>query len=91
MQENRVRVKDYGRIESETDARLIPIPSIPGKTCKLHRLAAAAFTVMATACFVQTGIRLLAASDWRPHRWKSRAEYDSYLIQHYGSILAGQK
>ena len=91
MQENRVRVKDYGRIESETDARLIPIPSIPGKTCKLHRLAAAAFSVMAYACLMQTGIRLLAASGWRPHRWKSRAEYEAYLIAQYGSIYNGQR
>jgi D-alanyl-D-alanine carboxypeptidase len=91
MTENRVRVKDYGRIDDGDDSRLVPIPSIPGKTCKLHRLAAAAFTVMAYACFVQTGIRLVAASGWRPHRWTSRAEYEAYLVKHYGSILAGRK
>ena len=47
--------------------------------------------MMAYACLMQTGIKLVAASGWRPHRWQSRAAYDAYLIQHYGSILAGQK
>jgi D-alanyl-D-alanine dipeptidase len=87
---NRVYVKNYGSLQPD-DPRLIPVASIPGKVCKLHYLAAAAFTVMAYACFLQTGIRLVAASGWRPHRWKSRAEYEAYLVKHYGSILAGQK
>jgi LAS superfamily LD-carboxypeptidase LdcB len=90
MTENRVRVKDYGRL-SATDPRLIPIASIPGKTCKLHYLAAAAFTAMCAACYIGTGIRLVAASGWRAHRWKSCAEYDAYLIAHYGSVDKGRK
>lgn len=91
MQENRVRVKDYGTIDDPDDPRLIAIPSIPGKTCKLHRLAAAAFTMMAYACLMQTGIRLVAASGWRPHRWKSRAEYEAYLKAHYGTVEEGRR
>ena len=91
MQENRVYVRDIGRINNPADPRLVAIASIPGKTCKIHYLAAAAFTVMVAACYIATGIKLAAASGWRPHRWKSRAEYEAYLIEHYGSVAEGQK
>lgn len=82
MTENRVKVKNYGRLKS-TDPRLIAIPSVPGKICKLHHLAAAAFTVMAAACFMATGIRLTASSAWRPHKWTSRKNYEDYLVAKY--------
>ena len=91
MRENRVRVADIGRIDSATDPRLVPVPSIPGKTCKLHNLAAAAFCVMAAACYNDTHIQIKAASGWRPHRWRSRAEYERYLVTHYGTVSDGKR
>jgi len=91
MVENRVRVKDKGRIPNERDPRLVPIPSAPGYACKMHYLAAAAFTVMASACYAATGIQLKARSGWRAHRWSSRAEYEAYLVAHYGNVEAGRK
>lgn len=89
MTENRVRVRDYGCLAS-SDPRLIPIASVPGKTCKLHHLAAAAFANLSLACVIQTGIKLAAASGWRPHRWRDRADYENYLIETYSDRLRDQ-
>ena len=90
MRENRVRVQDFGVVPAG-DARLVPIPSVPGKNCKLHHLAAAAFARMAQACADEIGIKIVAASGWRPHRWQDRAEYEEYLISHYKTVAAGRR
>lgn len=91
LRENRVRVRDYGRIISPNDPRLISIPSTPGKDCKLHHLAAAAFTMMAYQCLISTGVRLVAASGWRRHRWRNRADYEAFCVKNYGSLAEGQR
>ncbi len=90
LTENRVRVRDYGPIPSINDPRLSPIPSVYGRTCKLHHLAAQAFYDMARQCFTDIGCELKAVSGWRAHRWSSRSEYEAYLTTHYGSVAKGR-
>lgn len=84
---NRVYVKNYGSLQPD-DPRLIPVASIPGKVCKLHYLAAAAFTVMCAACYAATGIRLVAASGYRPHGYRTRDQYEAKLLSMYSKRLA---
>jgi len=88
--ENRVKVSDYGPM-SRSDRRLIPIPSVTWKRCKMHVLAAAAFVIMTAACYAETGIKLKAVSGWRPHRWQSWQHYVDYCIKKYGSVIHGRK
>lgn len=91
MRENRVRVRDYGRIIRSDDPRLRSIPSVRGRDCKLHFLAAGAFHRMAHQIFADIGVELKAASGWRAHRWSSLTEYEAYLVTHYGSVARGRK
>jgi len=86
MQENRVRVAKYG-ILTPKDPRAVAVPSIPGKTCKLHYLAADALARMSAACERDTGIPLLLASGIRPRRWTSRGQYEDYLILNYAYLV----
>ena len=87
--ENRVRVVNYG-ILTPKDPRAVAVPSVPGKSCKLHWLAAAALTKMADACERDTGIKLLAASGIRPRRWTSRAQYEDFLVLNYAYLVKGR-
>ena len=77
MRENRVRVRDYGRIIRSDDPRLRSIPSVRGRDCKLHFLAAGAFSRMAHQIFTDIGVELKAASGWRAHRWSSLSTWGS--------------
>lgn len=87
MIENRVAVRKYGRIP-RGDRRLVSVPSVPGESHVLHHLAADALARMSAACEAETGIKILVTSGWRPHRWISRAEYESYLVATYSKRLA---
>jgi len=90
-EENRVRVKVYGSLPGSSKL-LVPVPTVPGKeTQRIHRLAAGALVPMAGAASRALGIDVLVASGWRPHRWKSRRQYEEALVRRYGSVEKGRK
>ena len=73
----RVRVADYGTLAAD-DARLVRVPSVRGRTCRLHWAAAQALAKLSYAWRESTleivgDIRI--ASGWRAHRWSSRGAY----------------
>ena len=86
-QENRVRCSILGRITSPYDPHLISVPSIPGKHCILHWLAAKSLDLMIEGCARDTGIKLAAASGWRPRRWPSRQKYEEFLLLNYAYLV----
>ncbi|MCA9636928.1 MAG: D-alanyl-D-alanine carboxypeptidase family protein [Myxococcales bacterium] len=88
-QEKRVKVANYGTMKSSSDL-LVPVPSVSSQ-CRLHKLAAAAMEQMAAAIARDLGIELKISSGWRPHRWKSREDYEQTLIRKYGSVKEGRK
>jgi LAS superfamily LD-carboxypeptidase LdcB len=88
--EVRVRVADFGSLP-EGSPLLVDVPAAPGRSLqRLHRLAAASLGRLAAAAKVGMGLDLLAASGWRPHRWSSRAQYEQFLVAHYGSVARGR-
>ena len=89
-EENRVRVKVYGSLSGKSPF-LVPVASVPGKTCRLHVLAAEGFAKMAEAIKADLGLDLAITSGWRPHRWKSREDYEKTMIAKYGSVAEGKK
>ncbi|NUN15081.1 MAG: D-alanyl-D-alanine carboxypeptidase family protein [Myxococcales bacterium] len=90
-EEKRVRVKEIGRLKADSPL-LVVIPSaIAGKEMKLHVLAAAALSTMNHAAHADLGFALAAASGFRPHRWKSRADYEQTMVKKYGSVAEGKK
>jgi D-alanyl-D-alanine dipeptidase len=90
MKENRVTVKYYGRLPSDSPL-LVPIATAPGHPQqRLHKLATAALAILSAAVQKDLGFPLLIASGWRPHRWTSREQYEAVLIQKYGSVAKGR-
>jgi LAS superfamily LD-carboxypeptidase LdcB len=89
-EEKRVRVADFGRVPLTSDL-LVSIPSVAGADCKVHVAIAGDLLAMMAACKVETGEDLLVVSGARAHRWASREAYESYLVQHYGSVAEGRK
>lgn len=90
-EEKRVRVKEIGRLSSSSPL-LVTIPSsTPGREITLHVLAAEAFRTMSAGAIADLGIELAAASGFRPHRWKSRADYEQTMVIKYGSVAEGRK
>ena len=88
--EKRVRVANYGTLPSSSPL-LVQVPSSRGAVMRLHRLAAAQFEKLAAAIKQELRLDLKIASGWRPHRWKSRQDYEAKLIAKYGSVSAGRK
>lgn len=85
--------EDYGDgIVDPGDPRLVPVPSIQGRDCRLHWAAAAAFRALAADWATDRPHLppMLVASGWRPHRWASREQYESAVISRYGSVAQGQ-
>ena len=90
-EEMRTPVSVFGSLPGDSPL-LVPIPTTPGHPPqRLHVLAAASFAPMADAVRTDLGIELLAASGWRPHRWRDRAQYESVLAAKYGSVAQGRK
>jgi D-alanyl-D-alanine dipeptidase len=88
--EMRTPVSVFGSLPSDSPL-LVPIPTTPGhRPQRLHVLAAAAFAHLADAVRADLQIELLAASGWRPHRWTSREQYETALIEKYGSVARGR-
>jgi LAS superfamily LD-carboxypeptidase LdcB len=88
--ERRVTTAYYGTLPGSSSL-LIPVPTTPGhRPQRLHTLAANAFQPMAAAVENDLGITLRCASGWRPHRWTSRAQYEAFVIQRYGSVAKGR-
>jgi hypothetical protein len=83
FKENRVRVSYYGELD-RTSNLLVDVPTAIGHPQqKVHVLFAQAFERMSDACEKYLGFRLLVASGWRPHRWKSKEQYEQILIKKY--------
>jgi LAS superfamily LD-carboxypeptidase LdcB len=90
LQENRVRITDYGTID-RGDPRLVLVATVDGRAPQhLHWAAAAAFDRMRAAAR-GAGYDLRLASGWRPHRWRSRAAYEAHLLKKYGTVKTGRK
>jgi len=90
LTERRVRVADFGVLGADSPLLRV-VPSVAGKTCRLHVLAAAALDRMAVACRADVGVVLLVASGHRAHRWKGWAEYERFCVRQYGSLVEGRK
>lgn len=89
-EEKRVLVATYGTLPSNSPL-LVPIPTaLAHPPQRLHTLAAQGLAPMASAVATDLGIILLGASGWRPHRWTSRAQYESVLVEKYGSVAKGR-
>jgi LAS superfamily LD-carboxypeptidase LdcB len=86
-EENRVTVAEFGSLPKNSPL-LVKVPRSPKQY--LHVLAAQTLTEMSNAAFWDLGIRLLVASGWRPHRWKSYEDYKNTLIKKYGSVSKGK-
>lgn len=89
-EEKRIKVAVYGTLKSNSPL-LVAVPGVGSKPCRLHKLAAAGLATMAAAIQKDLGIELRLASAWRPHRWKSRADYEQTVIKKYGSVREGAK
>lgn len=90
FKESRVRVSDYGEVQQKL---LVDVPSVRGRKIKIHKLAAKRLAMMNQAWIAenpgQPEIKL--ASGHRPHRWKSKEEYNSMLLAKYGDIKKGKR
>ncbi|MDD9942432.1 MAG: M15 family metallopeptidase [Myxococcales bacterium] len=88
--ERRVRVADLGSMP-RSSAHLAEIDGVAGKQLRLHHLAAKDYRALVDAANKEAGLDLRACSAWRPHRWKSKAEYDAFVTKEYGSVREGRK
>ena len=92
FQEARVRSKEYGNVN---ESLLVPVPSIEGKTCLLHKLVSKRLAVMNDAWQSDNpGVPpILIASGLRRHGaiWKTEEEYNQDMIGKYGSVEEGRK
>lgn len=89
-EEKRVKVKVFGTLP-KSHKHLVAIPSVEGKSERLHTLAAQSFGRLAEAAEQAVGVKVLAASGWRAHKWASWAEYEKTMIAKYGSLADGRK
>ena len=90
-EEMRTSVAVFGSLPSDSPL-LAPIPTAHGyPQQRMHVLAAAAYRPLADAVRTDLGTELLSVSGWRPHRWESRAQYESVLIAKYGTVAQGQR
>lgn len=87
--ENRVRFDDYGYALAAGDPRLQPVTSA-GKQQFAHWRAAKAFEKMRAAALAD-GFDLKVGSGWRPIRFETRADYEAFVTQRYGSVAAGRR
>ncbi len=87
--EKRVLVKVYGTLPANSPL-LVTVPGVGG-TMRLHKLAADGFTTLAAAIKKDLKIDLKIASGWRPHRWKSRADYEAFVTKKYDSVADGKR
>jgi len=90
MKENRVKVRNYGRIPGN-DGRLVAVPTKAGAAPqRLHWAAAAALDELRQAA-EGAGYDLRVVSGWRKHKWLGREDYEAHLIRRYGSVKRGRK
>ena len=89
--ENRVLVKVYGSLPSDSSL-LVPVPTTAGRPQqRLHVLAAHALSMLSGAAQKDLKFPLLGASCWRPHRWASWEEYVKFVTTKYGSLERGRR
>lgn len=89
-EEKRVRVKAFGSLPKGSKL-LVEVPGVGGKARHLHVLAAKGFEALAQAMQKELQLELRIASGWRPHKWKSRQEYEQIVKAKYGTVQEGQK
>ena len=82
--ENRVYIEDYGGTIKDKNSNLL-VPVSPSNGRKAHVLVAKRWDAMKKAAKAD-GYTLSVGSAWRPHKWKSRAEYEAKCIKEYGSV-----
>ncbi len=70
-------------IASVTDSRLVSVPSVAGKQCLLHWVAAAADAELNAARAAEGLEPLLVCSGHRRMRWRTRQAYEDYLVRRY--------
>lgn len=92
FQESRVKVEDYG-VLGVNSGLLVFVPSVGDAQQRMHILAAKRLMAMNQAWLAENSGSppLRVISGWRPQRWESREQYESKLIQEYGSIQEGRK
>lgn len=98
FQENRVRLNDYGPLRPD-DPRLVQVPSTKSSST-LHTLAAKRFMALRDAAErdgfpdvrISSGYREDRAAYKRgPDGRKSRAAFEAYLLERYGSVKEGYR
>ena len=88
---NRVRVHEGITPLPPASSLLVPVASRPGyRQQKIHTLVKQRFDAMATAISNAIGAQLYVQSGWRKHAWNSRSEYESAMIERYGSVEEGE-
>lgn len=88
--ERRVRVARFGTL-ARSSSLLVEVRSSGSRTKTLHGLAREGLAAMSAAA-VSVGLpELAAASAWRPHRWRSRAQYEAKMKERYGSVSEGRR
>lgn len=83
--ERRVRVRDYASL-SAADERMIVLPGDIsfGGARRLHAAVVEDLKAMLRDMRAAGLPATKVSSAWRPRRWKSRAEYEDYLVKKYG-------
>lgn len=89
MQENRVRLSNFGTIDAD-DSRLVEVASTTTSPQRLHWRAAEALERLRAEA-LEAGLDLRVASGWRPQLWPTRAAYETAMIGQYGSVAEGKK
>lgn len=88
---DRVRVADFG-VLGAGDKRLVDLPQAlwRGGRRRLHKAVVPDLLDLVDAASAD-GVTLKIGSAWREHRWKSRSDYEKFLVQKYGSVAEGRK
>ena len=89
FKENRVYVRDYGRLPSNSPL-LVDVPSL-GSRQRLHVLAAQRLEALSREAAKAGFPDIKIASGWRPHRWQSWDQYVSEMERRYGSLAEGRR
>ena len=83
LREKRVCPWVHGTIKPG-DRRLQKVASAHKRPEYLHTTAAKAFNAIRRDMRRDIGVDLRIAAGWRPHRWKDRTEYETFLQNRYG-------
>lgn len=85
FKENRVRVADFASLpQSDPRLKILPAELSYGGTRRVHHRVYGSLLALLAAAEAAGLPALRVSSAWRPHRWKSYAEYEAKLIEKYG-------